>query len=385
MNITSAPSHPVDVLIIGAGPVGLAAALWFVQKDYQVVIVEQYSEVAASGKRSFNARHQQVGLDPTSLAFLEKINPDVRKEINKYGCPHDDWINISIFRLQNILYDQLKQHSNVMTLFDSRVASVITPESTQNANVIVSQGKSSLFVLCPELVVICDGHHDGSGTAKRFFNFSPASRVTLSSSGIIGMIQRPDHPGTTCLANFNSDCHPTSIGPMHVRLLGSLQERYIALGAADEVTRNTLDKLTPSEIVELLKTAYLELKDSHEPEFTGFTEVSKSPIHIVLDYRKETIKLLEGSNTFVSVEGDAARKTTFFSGSGLNSGYKGLDRLLNFCHQHSHLVFQNTNLLYVDEILLEKDRESLEISLELLKKGIKFILTPQQYRNCTNQ
>ena len=58
-----------------------------------------------------------------------------------------------------------------------------------------------------------------------------------------------------------------------------------------------------------------------------FSEYSKEAVHIVLDYRKETIKLFEGSTTIVSVEGDAARKTTFFSGSGLTTGFEALQKL----------------------------------------------------------
>jgi 2-polyprenyl-6-methoxyphenol hydroxylase-like FAD-dependent oxidoreductase len=377
-----------DVIIVGAGPVGLATALWFGQRDHTVVLIEQYALRGSKRQRAFNQRHQQVGLDPTSLNFLNALEPLIRTKIGEEGCPHGDWINISIFRLQNILYSEILKYKTVTFLFEAKVESVSIPVSGGNARVIVTSqeegGVDKIYSFCPELIVVCDGRHDDTGTAKKFFNFPSASRVTLSSLGIIGMISRADHPGTTCLANYSSDNYETPIGAMHVRLLGSLQERYIALGAADENVKAVLSKLSAREIKDLLHIVYDQLKDEHEPSFTGFTEVSKKPINIILDYRKETIKLLENSNTIVTVEGDAARKTTFFSGSGLNSAYKGLEKLFSFCTKHRDLIFHSTNLLHIDQILLEKDRESLEISDELLRKGIKFILSPCELGSCAN-
>ncbi len=109
-----------------------------------------------------------------------------------------------------------------------------------------------------------------------------------------------------------------------------------------------------------------------EPEIENFTNFSKSPIQIVLDYRKETIKLIEGSTTIVSIEGDAARKTTFFSGSGLNTGYKALSKLFDFCKED---FIRNTTScpLLLDQKLLEKDQNCMKISYDLLIKGIYYI------------
>lgn len=370
----------IDVLVVGAGPVGLIASLFFSLRGYSVVLIEQLS-CDKTKQRCFNERHQQVGLDPQSLNFLNKHFPDIYKEIIKASCPDSEWITISIKTLQNLLYSETKKIDNLQVIFNSQVESVTAPRSGDNARVIVVEdsdpGPSDdrIYAFYPELVVVCDGKHDGTGTAKRFFNFPSASRVTLSSSGIIGMIKR-DTTDKTCLHNFSKDGFMTSIGPMHVRLLGSLQERYIALGSASGEVDKALNSLKPEEIEKLLIKTYNELKDEQEPYLEKFDEVSKKPISIILDYRKETIKLFEGSNTIVSVEGDAARKTTFFSGSGLNSAWKALDKLFSFCTKHSDLIFDNDNLLRIDEILLEKDQECLEISMELLRKGSKFLITP---------
>ncbi len=375
-------SQSIDVLVVGAGPVGLAATLFYACKGHKVVLAEHYGLTATAKRRAFNERHQQVGLNPESITFLKKYFPDLWQEVHASSCDDGEWITIAIFTLQNIFYKYIKAMKEVTVLFSSQVEIAHVPSPGKNARVIVSQeddqtGSDHIFSFYPELVVICDGKHDGTGVAKKIFDFYPASRVTLSSSGIIGMIRRYDHPGKKCLHNRSIDSYPTSIGPVHVRLLGSLQERYIALGAGNEQVQHAMEKLTPDKIKDILIDVFHEFRDSNEPDITDFTEFSQRPIPIILDYRKETIKLFDNSNTIVSVEGDAARKTTFFSGSGLNSAWKGLEVLFSFCAKYKDLVFGSTNLLHIDEALLEKDQGSLSVSMELLKKGSKFVVAPQ--------
>jgi len=358
--------NKIDVLIVGAGPVGLLAGEWFGNHEYKVVIIEKYSDC------EFIERHQQVGLDPISLNLIREINKDIHNRIIAEGCEKDGWINIPIYTLQQIYYDQIKKYNNITILFNSRIEAVTCPYSKNNARVTVTQ-QNKLYGFYPELVVICDGRHDDKGVAKNHFNFPSASKVNLSSYGIIGMLQRKNKKITVCLKNYSSDTYKTEYGNMNVRLLGSYQERYIALGVCENTYIDIFKKLSSQQIYDLLKKTYIHLKDPEEPEFDEFTEYSKTPIGIVLDYRKETIKILEGSNTVVSVEGDAARKTTFFSGSGLNSAYQAINELFKFSNNNKHLIFNSQELLLLDQKLLEKDKAVMDISLNLLKKGISYL------------
>lgn len=387
----STKTQNIDVLIIGAGPVGLVAALWFLQKGYSVVIIEKYANPkgvlqGSQGRKCFNERHQQVGLNPESLDFIQKLNPGIIKEIKRDGCPDPPiasgrnspaeagtWLNIAIYNLQNIIYTELITYKKFLFLCDSQIESVTTINPAKPARVIVSRF-DDVYSFYPEFVVVCDGRHK-DGCANQFFHFGPASQVTLSSLGIIGMIRR-DSIQTICYKNHSFENYKTPIGEVHVRLLGSNRERYIALGAIDDTSKINMEKLTPQEIKQILLKVFQELKDSEEPQIETFSEISKTPIQIVLDYRKETIKIFEGSNTIVTIEGDAARKTTFFSGSGLNSAYKALGQLFSFCDTYAELIFRSHDLLHIDEALLEKDQASLQVSMELLRKGIKFVLTP---------
>jgi 2-polyprenyl-6-methoxyphenol hydroxylase-like FAD-dependent oxidoreductase len=384
---TNVNVNVIDVLVIGGGPVGLAAALWFGKGPYKVVLIEQYGETKTETQRAFNERRQQVGINPKSLKFLRKLNVVVWGNIKTQGCMQNDWINIPICTLQDIFCKEIKTHNNVKILYNTHVESVNSFNAKHNARVIVIENDIEVYVFYPELIVIADGKHDDKGTARRFFNFCKASKVHFSTYGIIGIIKRDKDQyrdrSSICLANHSSNSYISelypNLGAMHIRLLGSIQERYIALGVANNKDSEGFKNLSASQIHELLKEAYNKMRDKNmgEPEFVGFDECSKSPIPISLDYRKETIKLLDGSTTIASVEGDAARKTTFFSGSGLNSGFEGLSKLFEFCEENKGLIFSSIgdadHLLNLDQRLLEKDAASMKISLRLLIKGSNFI------------
>ena len=388
----------IDVLVVGAGPIGLAASLWFVKKNYNVILIEQYGETKIQNKKAFNERHQQIGLNPESLNFIKNLDVIVWGEIKTKGCSDVDWINIPVYILQNILIKEIRNHDNINILFDTTILSVCCVNTNNNCRVLLSSG-DIYYAVAPKIVIIADGKHDDKGAAKQFFGFSSASKVKLSTYGIVGMIERQedDAKGSVCLKNYTHDCYISDlfpdIGAMYIRLLGNLKERYIALGLNDNNNLENFKSLNSDQIRKLLTEAYNQKRDKimGEPEITDndFSDYSKNPIPIVLDYRKETIKLLEGSSTIVTIEGDAARKTTFFSGSGLNSGYKALQKFFNFCQKNESYIFCNCNdnnyLLSIDQKLLKKDQECMHISLELLIKGINYIGNKNHHTNLKDE
>lgn len=390
-NLSHSSIHNIDVLIVGAGPVGLATALWFSKNKYKVVLVEQYREVKGGINRSFNERHQQIGLNPDSLTFLKDLDIVVWGEIKRKGCIDGDWINLPIYILQNILMKEIKNYTTATLLFDSKIEAVncVAPGNPCRILVVTNEEGSALVRgLSPRLVIVADGKQDDKGVAKQFFGFSPACKVQSSSYGIVGMLIRHSQSGSICLTNYTSDTYISNsrkdLGIMYIRLLGDIKERYIALGLADSHQSSKFLSLTEDQIKALLIEAYNQHRDAvrGEPKIgdRDFAEYSKAPIPIVLDYRKETIKVLDCSSTIVSIEGDAARKTTFFSGSGLNSGFKGLHQLFSFCQENKSLLFEETtdpnNLLTIDQKLLEKDQACMQISLDLLIKGLNYINHP---------
>jgi hypothetical protein len=383
--------NSVDVLVVGGGPVGLAAALWFAKRGYNIVLLEHSCEVKTVNKRSFNERHHQVGLNAQTLGFIKDLDVVVWGEIKRKGCPDNDWVNVPIYILQNTFVKEILNYPNAIILFDTKIESLTCPDPKNNCRVTLVTSDIKVTSISPKIVVIADGQHGEKGTARQFFGFSSACKVQLSTYGIVGMTERnlPYDKGSVCLKSYSSNDYINqnypNLGKMHIRLLGNMKERYIALGLVDNENTEDFKNLNASQIKSLLVEAYNEKRDRtmSEPEITedDFSNYSKTPIPIVLDYRKETIKLLEGSSTIVSIEGDAARKTTFFSGSLLNSGYKALQIFFDFCRENKCTVFdscEDIGFLNIDQKLLEKDQACLHISLELLIKGITYIGNEQK-------
>lgn len=370
----SSPVNQVDVFIVGAGPVGLLAALHFAKQHLSVVLIEQYSETKEKGKRAVNERHQQVGLSPESLTLIKNIDIVAWGEIKNQGTSDGDWINICLYQIQDVLLKELKTIGGCQILFNTTIDSVVSTGIDKMCRVVVSNGVI-VTALEPKLVVCCDGKHE-NGMAQKYFNFGCPSKVQLSSYAIIGMMERDDNLSTVCLQNYSNNYQSKQrpeLGEFHLRLLGNSKERYVALGVSDCNHNSSFKSLTASEIKSLLIEAYNENRDlaMGEPEFTNFSSYSTTPIPIVLDYRKESIKILENSKTIVAIAGDSVRKVHFMTGSGLNSGYRGLECLFKFVSQNMFGVVNDDAIL--DYKLLKVDKACLEISLEVLTKGIHFI------------
>lgn len=383
MKICGSQINCIDVLVVGAGPIGLINSLWFAKRGKKVICIEQYSEVRNDYRKTFNERHQQIGLDVDSLNFLKEVDIVICGEIYKMGSPDHDWINIPIYLLQNVLYKESKTYDNLHFLFETTIESVTSISPNQTCRVILNTNNDYVYALAPKFVIIADGKQ-GRGTAERFFNFPMPSKVHLSTYGLVGMMERNiETRSSICLQNYSSDDYCSQIYPefknLYIRLLGNMRERYIALGLGDINGTNRFLELTALEIKNLLIEAYNLYRDKTmgEPEIIDLDNYSQTPIPINLDYRKETIKLFEGSSTIITVEGDAARKTTFFSGSGLNTGFRACKQLFKFSNDNDHIIFAETTnsncLIILDQKLLEKDQICLNISYDLLVRGLHYI------------
>ena len=226
-------------------------------------------------KGVFNERHQQIGLNPTSLKFIKSLDIAVWGEINRKGCMNDDWINIPIYILQNLLMKEIKKY-NVKICFDTKIESVtcqrrifdtsFNPKS--NCRVLMIKEDKVIGVL-PKLVVIANGRHDDKDTSKLFFDFPSASKVHLCTCGIMGMIVREmnEEKAAVCLRNYSSAEYTSDInkevGMMHVRLLGNMKERYILLGIAKDHHLANFMTLDKNSIRLLLVEAYNKLRDKN--------------------------------------------------------------------------------------------------------------------------
>jgi hypothetical protein len=370
------------VLVIGAGPVGLAAALFFAKRKYKVILIEQYGEVKSDKGR---------GLNPKSLEFLKVLDNVVYGNVCKKGCVDQDWINIPVYMLQNILIKEVKNY-NTDVMFHTTIIGVHCFDESKNC-LVTLLNNNTIRGVTPQLIVIADGKQHQACVASKFFGFPSVSMVRMQTFGIVGMLQRES--GSVCLKNISHNNYKSTIMPqlgnMFIRLLGDMAERYVAIGVFEDHCIEKFKNLTAVAIKQLLLEAYNSKRDvlMGEQEITEFNECSTKPIQIVLDYRKETIKVFEGSNTIVSVDGDSSRKSSMFVGHGLNSGYEALHTLFKLCDENKHIIFNNNNVLHniliMDQKLLEKDQACMTISLALLKKGLSYYNVTSEYpTDCIN-
>ena len=156
----------IDVLVIGAGPIGLVTALWFAKRGYKIVLIEQYSEnksytqgrnsvvslnevPMSLRKKAFNERHQQVGLNPNSLKFLKDLDIVIWGEINKMGSEDGNWVNIPIYLLQNILHREIKNYENVHVLFNTIIDSVTCIDPKLNCRISMTMNNERIYGIYP--------------------------------------------------------------------------------------------------------------------------------------------------------------------------------------------------------------------------------------------
>ncbi len=145
------------------------------------------------------------------MIFLKELDIVIWGEKKRRGCDDGYYVNIPIYVLQNLLLKEIRNYNNVKILFDSLIESVSCVDNNSNCRIIITQNckdTCNLYGVLPRLVVIADGKHDDRGISKTLFGFPSASKVHLSSYGIIGMIDRTssDNRGPSiCLKNYNTN------------------------------------------------------------------------------------------------------------------------------------------------------------------------------------
>ena len=75
-----------QVIVIGAGPVGLATAILLAQLDYQIDIYEARAEIPNNPEESY-----PIGINPRGLYTLEQISPALEQVIKKEGKVINSW------------------------------------------------------------------------------------------------------------------------------------------------------------------------------------------------------------------------------------------------------------------------------------------------------
>ncbi|MCY9670463.1 FAD-dependent oxidoreductase [Paenibacillus alginolyticus] len=158
-------SHKVDVVVIGGGPAGIAAAISAAANGAKTLLIEQ---------RGFLGGMGTVALVPAFCPFTDKVKPVIRglgmrlMERMKQSCNDDyrkdyenslDWVPIDPEVLKRV-YDDAAQESGVSLLYHTFVYDVVLSEDHRNVEGIIIVNKSGRSVVSCRYVIDATGDAD---------------------------------------------------------------------------------------------------------------------------------------------------------------------------------------------------------------------------------
>lgn len=315
-------------VVVGAGPVGLAAAIDLEKRGFRVYLIEKRSE------NDFASRHQFLDLNPRSQEYLSELG--LAAELRAKSCLDDgengtQWASVSISTLQRLLLSMFTG----TRCFSSHITEIRTVHGSK-AEIHVNNSELCPSPMLPDVLIVADGVlHDGTAHKAGFDN--PINTSYCQDFAVVTTLQSP-HADAPCFSETKGSAIIDGV-ELEYRRLGWPGMSYLGLRRTDKtaLVQNTI----VSKAIALLLN-----EDS-----TGH------PVNISVSFRESVVRML--GRTMVTVQGDSARRAHFFTGRGLNSGFEGL-----------RIFFQYCKVTDVELALLEKiNSESLMVSEEVFKSG----------------
>ncbi|OME75974.1 FAD-dependent oxidoreductase [Paenibacillus sp. FSL A5-0031] len=158
-------SHEVDVVVVGGGPAGIAAAISAAANGAETLLIEQ---------RGFLGGMGTVALVPAFCPFTDKVKPVIRglgmklMERMKQSCNEDyrknyvntlDWVPIDPEVLKRV-YDDASLENGVSLLYHTFVFDVILSKDRRNIEGIIIVNKSGRSVVRCRYVIDATGDAD---------------------------------------------------------------------------------------------------------------------------------------------------------------------------------------------------------------------------------
>ncbi|XP_060109812.1 uncharacterized protein LOC132582291 [Heteronotia binoei] len=358
----------VSVLVVGAGPVGLTAALVAVRsgKVLKLRLLDQRSRSALL------CRPQQIALEPRSVRFLLGLGVDFD---NMEGC----WDKESFFTKIGVF----QEHLLSLLEWHKRRLDVCLSLGTKFSDDFLKKNLASNW---PKIIIIADG---SCGESSTILGISPDYIVeSCNAYGANAVIERPDqrqvptpeiraHSLYFDLSAYGMDMttmgkEPSKPG-FHLKIYGTFHNRYLALAcpASDSKIVRFLRHTCSSSIMKnIFHQSFNAYKMDIEPRVNELMlhhiQCSHRIFEIMLSHRRVTAAFIEGENTVVIVEGEAARVLNFDTGCGVNLGLRGLESMEELIYKVATAVDQND----LFEALAAKIRHSKQVAEDFKQNGL---------------
>lgn len=315
----TADSTPLDVLIVGAGPVGMATALGLVRRGIRVTIVEAQDQVSFGSRAICISRHSleiadRLGFGPRlerlALPWSGGRSFYRQREILRFAMPHAEhdvrgpMVNVSQSELEQLMLDDLTAHPLATIHWSARVVDLDTGTQRAVVGLDTQFGPKSLHA---RWVVAADG---GRSSMRELAGLRMAG-TSYQGSYVIADIHWPTELPTERRVWFDPPGNPGSTIIMHRQPHDIWRIDYQLDPEVDAEYETNVERIR-ERITEHL--AWLDNTVPWTLQWHGF-------------YRAHALALDEFVHGPILFVGDAAHLVPIFGVRGLNSGMEDADTL----------------------------------------------------------
>ncbi len=215
--------YRTDVLVIGGGPAGVAAAIASARNGKKTMLIEQSGTLGGMGT---------IGLVPEMMCFDDGINllsggvgGEIKRTLFDDECEYKCY-NVEVEKLKR-LYDKMALDSGVELLFFTKVIDVVMKGVDIDYAIVSS--RSGMYAVSAKYYIDCTGDGDISVKAGADYEFGDKEGVTM--------------PATLCSfwsgINFNKKVVPDGFKVGDAYMSGILSQLDLLLPGIKEVDRET--------------------------------------------------------------------------------------------------------------------------------------------------